>query len=128
VIHEHDDAQAVLELRPLDVEAEAVGRSGRSDEERREGGEDRELPHVARTLANDFQAYRLIWRAARPTPPTTPSRAIICGADKPLEQIDVTTPAGMKTYTDSFYSCWGDKYTFVANIGDVFTAMRAQMK
>jgi len=52
----------------------------------------------------------------------------MCGADKPLEQVDVATPSGSKTYTDSFYSCWGGKYEFVDNIGGVFQAMRAAMK
>lgn len=49
----------------------------------------------------------------------------ICGADKPLMTISVTTPAGSKTYTDSFYSCWGGDRTFIDNIGGVFAAVRS---
>ncbi len=48
----------------------------------------------------------------------------MCGADKPLLTIKVTSPAGEKTYTDSFYSCWGDGRTFVDNIDGVFGALR----
>lgn len=48
----------------------------------------------------------------------------MCGADKPLEQIKVTTPAGEKTYTDSFYRCQGGARTYIDGIGEVFAAMR----
>lgn len=48
----------------------------------------------------------------------------ICGADKPLYQIKVTTPAGEKTYTDSFYQCQGGNRTYVDGINEVFTALR----
>lgn len=49
----------------------------------------------------------------------------ICGADKPLLQIKVTTPAGEKTYTDSFYSCdAASGRTYVDNIDAVFGALR----
>lgn len=34
------------------------------------------------------------------------------------------SPAGTKTYTDSFYSCWSGDRTFIDNIGGVFTAVR----
>ncbi len=38
--------------------------------------------------------------------------------------IKVTTPAGEKTYTDSFYRCQGGDRTYVDGIDAVFTAMR----
>jgi hypothetical protein len=49
----------------------------------------------------------------------------MCGADKPLYQIKVTTPAGEKTYTDSFYRCQGGSRTYVDGIDGVFGALRA---
>ncbi len=52
------------------------------------------------------------------------SRENICGADKPFMTLEVTTPAGAKKYTDSFYSCMGNG-PFVDNIGGVFSAMRS---
>jgi hypothetical protein len=48
----------------------------------------------------------------------------MCGADKPLLTIKVTSPAGEKTYTDAFYSCWGDCRTYVNGIDAVFGALR----
>ncbi len=49
----------------------------------------------------------------------------ICGADKPLLSIDVTSASqGTKTYTDSFYSCMGDGRTYVDDIDGVFGALR----
>lgn len=48
----------------------------------------------------------------------------ICGADKPMLNVAVTTPAGKKTYTDAFYSCLGGNRTFVNGIDEVFSAMR----
>jgi hypothetical protein len=48
----------------------------------------------------------------------------MCGADKPLYQIQVTTPAGAKTYTDSFYKCQGGSRTYVDGIDDVFSELR----
>ncbi len=48
----------------------------------------------------------------------------MCGADKPLYQIKVTTPAGEKTYTDSFYRCQGGSRTYVDGINGVFSALR----
>lgn len=47
----------------------------------------------------------------------------ICGADKPMLKIKVTTPAGETTYTDDFYSCFGQG-PFVENIDAVFGAFR----
>jgi hypothetical protein len=47
----------------------------------------------------------------------------LCGADKPLLQIKVTTPAGEKTYSDSFYSCNGGNRTYVDGIDGVFGAL-----
>jgi hypothetical protein len=51
----------------------------------------------------------------------------ICGADKPMMKIHVTTPKGTETYTDDFYSCMGQG-PFVENIGAVFSAMRELAK
>jgi hypothetical protein len=48
----------------------------------------------------------------------------MCGADKPLYQIEVTTPAGAKTYTDSFYKCQGGNRTYVDGINEVFSVLR----
>lgn len=48
----------------------------------------------------------------------------MCGADKPLYQITVTSPAGDKTYTDSFYRCQGGGRTYVDGINAVFSALR----
>ncbi|HSO38177.1 MAG TPA: hypothetical protein VLT33_36870 [Labilithrix sp.] len=48
----------------------------------------------------------------------------MCGADKPFLSIKVTTPAGEKTYTDSFYRCQGGNRTYVDGIDGVFGAMR----
>ncbi len=47
----------------------------------------------------------------------------ICGADKPVLTIAITSGAGTKTYTDSFYSCRGGSNTYVDNIDGVFAAM-----
>lgn len=46
-----------------------------------------------------------------------------CGADKPYETLKVSTPAGDKTYTDSFYSCQRGDTVYVDNIGGVFGAL-----
>lgn len=48
----------------------------------------------------------------------------ICGADKPMLTISITTPEGKKTYTDAFYSCMGGNRTFVNGIDGVFGAFR----
>jgi len=49
----------------------------------------------------------------------------ICGADKPMLNISVTSASkGTKTYTDSFYSCMGGDRTYVDNIDGVFGAFR----
>ena len=47
-----------------------------------------------------------------------------CGADKPFESFVVTTPAGDKHYTDSFYACNGGSDVYVDDIGSVFDALR----
>jgi hypothetical protein len=47
----------------------------------------------------------------------------ICGADKPMLKVAVTTPSGTQTYTDSFYSCMGQG-PFVDDIDAVFSAFR----
>ncbi len=46
-----------------------------------------------------------------------------CGADKGLESITLTTPAGEKAYTDSFYRCGDTTGTkvYVDNIDAVFS-------
>jgi hypothetical protein len=55
----------------------------------------------------------------------TLSAGDICGADKPMLTIKVTSPSqGTKTYTDSFYSCMGGNRTYVDNIDGVFGALR----
>ena len=46
-----------------------------------------------------------------------------CGADKPFETLTVSTPAGDKHYTDSFYACRGGGDVYVNNIGGVFGAL-----
>lgn len=49
----------------------------------------------------------------------------ICGADKPVYNIRVTSAAkGTVEYTDSFYACLGGDRTYVDNIGGVFGAFR----
>jgi hypothetical protein len=54
------------------------------------------------------------------------SQQDICGADKPLLTISVTSASqGTKKYLDNFYSCWGDGNTFVDNIDGVFATFRA---
>ena len=47
-----------------------------------------------------------------------------CGADKPFETFTVSTPAGDKHYTDSFYACNRGSDTYVDNIGSVFGVLR----
>lgn len=55
----------------------------------------------------------------------TISAGDICGADKPMLSIKVTSAAqGTKTYTDSFYSCMGGNRTYVDHIDGVFGALR----
>lgn len=49
----------------------------------------------------------------------------ICGADKPMLEIHVTSRSqGTKTYSDSFYSCMDGDRTYVDNIDEVFGAFR----
>ncbi len=52
------------------------------------------------------------------------SKGDICGADKPYLSLKVTSPAGDKTYNDSFYSCQGGNKVYVDNIDAVFGALR----
>ena len=47
-----------------------------------------------------------------------------CGADKPMLTVDVTSPAGTRTYTDSFYSCMGGDHVFVDGLDAVVSALR----
>lgn len=51
-----------------------------------------------------------------------------CGADKPFETLTVSTPAGDKHYTDSFYACNRGSDVYVDNIGVVFAALEAAAK
>ena len=46
------------------------------------------------------------------------------GSAKHRVTIKVTSPSGEKTYTDAFYSCWGDGRTYVNGIDAVFGALR----
>jgi hypothetical protein len=49
----------------------------------------------------------------------------ICGADKPLLNISVTSASkGTVEYTDSFYACMGGERLYVDNIDGVFGAFR----
>jgi hypothetical protein len=53
----------------------------------------------------------------------TISHENICGADKPMLRIVVSSPSqGERTYTDNFYSCMQGDHTFVDNIDGVFGA------
>lgn len=45
-----------------------------------------------------------------------------CGADKPLLKVSVKSPAGTKTYTDSFYACHNDG-EYIEGIGEIFAVM-----
>jgi hypothetical protein len=47
----------------------------------------------------------------------------MCGADKPLLLVEVTSSQGTLAYYDDFYSCLGDARTYVENIGGVFSAL-----
>jgi hypothetical protein len=51
-----------------------------------------------------------------------------CGADKPYLQLKVTSPAGEKTYVDSFYQCNGGTVTYIDGIDGVFGALRDAAK
>jgi hypothetical protein len=52
-----------------------------------------------------------------------------CGADKPADQIVITTPSGSVTYDDSFYGCnKGDGKIYVDGIDDVLGALSALAK
>jgi hypothetical protein len=49
----------------------------------------------------------------------------VCGADKPLLTIEVTSKSqGTKTFFDDFYSCMDRSRTYVSNIDAVFSALR----
>jgi hypothetical protein len=55
----------------------------------------------------------------------TLSASTICGNDKPLLSITVTSPSqGVQTFKDSFYACKGGSAPYVDNISDVFDAFR----
>lgn len=72
-----------------------------------------------RTLtAEQFATIETKLRALART--TTPK----CGADKPLEQLTLTTPSGEVTYVDDFYFCDpNDTKLYVAGMEDLFTAI-----
>ena len=54
----------------------------------------------------------------------TPAKGDTCGADKSYLSLEVTSPAGAKTYNDSFYSCQGGGKVYVDNMDAVFGALR----
>lgn len=47
----------------------------------------------------------------------------MCGADKPMLSVRVTTPAGTKKYLDAFYSCRGGSSKYIDGIDAIFGAM-----
>ncbi len=53
----------------------------------------------------------------------TRSSSDLCGADKPMLTLEVTTPSGTSTYKDSFYSCMGEG-NYVDGVDEVFGALR----
>ena len=53
------------------------------------------------------------------TPPKNPA---LCGADKGVYTVTVTSPRGDATFYDSFYACNGGGKTYVDNIDGVFEA------
>jgi hypothetical protein len=55
------------------------------------------------------------------TPPKDPK---LCGADKGVYTVTVTSPRGDATFYDSFYACNGGGKTYVDNIDGVFEAFR----
>ncbi len=69
----------------------------------------------------DAAEYAVVEAAAREVKVST---SAICGADKPMLRMTVTTPAGDKTFTDAFYSCTGEG-PFVDQIDGLFSALRA---
>lgn len=55
----------------------------------------------------------------------TVSAGELCGADKPLLAIEVTSASqGTKTFFDDFYSCMDFGRTYVTNIDAVFSVLR----
>ena len=48
----------------------------------------------------------------------------MCGADKGMLVVEVTTPDGTFEYYDNFYACMDDGRVFVDNIDAVFSAFR----
>ncbi|HEY2510501.1 MAG TPA: hypothetical protein VGI39_06585 [Polyangiaceae bacterium] len=48
---------------------------------------------------------------------------LACGADKPTEQIVVTTPSGDRTYLDNFYHCTDDGKVYIDGLDDVLSAL-----
>lgn len=47
----------------------------------------------------------------------------VCGADKAVQTLKVSTPAGVAEYVDSFYSCQA-KAVYIDNIDGVFEVLR----
>ncbi len=58
----------------------------------------------------------------------TPPKSTACGADKPELRVTVTSPAGDRTYHDSFYQCMDPKKVYVDEIDGVFAAFNALVK
>jgi hypothetical protein len=57
------------------------------------------------------------------------SKSDRCGADKEWATIEISTPAGTKEYTDSFYACHrGKGWVFVDNMDEVFRAFREAVR
>jgi SOS-response transcriptional repressor LexA len=54
---------------------------------------------------------------------TVISKRKICGGDKPVETLKLTTPEGDTEYADSFDSCQA-KSTYIDNIDAVFDVLR----
>lgn len=47
-----------------------------------------------------------------------------CGADKPMLTVDVSSAAGTRAYTDSFYSCMEGDHVFVDGLDAIVAALR----
>jgi hypothetical protein len=85
-------------------------------------GQGRPFELVTGTTVPNAAELRAIRSAAKLVVIT---KADICGADKPFEQLTVKTAAGTKSYTDSFYSCRGGQNAYIDNLGAVLSAFRS---
>ena len=71
----------------------------------------------ARTLtANEFQSVVSAVKAVAISTKTD------CGADKPTEKLQITTPASTKEYLDDFYAC-SKQGVYITNIDAVFDVL-----